>query len=136
MKDPIGLRCRVSAGVIGAIVVLIATLSPILAAQVATAAVTGVVADGTGRVVPGATVDVRDPETNQRRTLVTDDRGAFRMVDLSPGTYDIEISLDGFAPYVQHGLTLAIGATVPLVNWRRSSPSDLDGRSIPSSGRI
>jgi hypothetical protein len=95
--------------------VLIGALSPILAAQTPGASVAGVIVDGTSRVVPGATVDVRDPETNQHRTLVTDDRGAFRITELPPGTYDVEVSLDGFAPYVQRGLTLAIGASVQLM---------------------
>jgi hypothetical protein len=77
--------------------------------------VDGVVVDATTNVVPGVTVDLRDPATNQHWIVVTDDRGAFRVSELSPGTYEVAVTLDGFAPYVQCGLVLTIGATVHVM---------------------
>jgi hypothetical protein len=84
------------------------------AAQSPGAAIEGVVVDSTSQRVPGATVDLRDAGTNQHRTVVTDDRGTFGFVGLLPGAYDIRVTLDGFAPFVQEGLVLAIGATARL----------------------
>ena len=32
------------------------------------------------------------------RSVITDERGAYRIVDLRPGTYSLQFSLPGFAP--------------------------------------
>src|SRR5437870_394960 len=82
--------------------------------QSPTAIVEGTIVDSSGQVVPGAAVDLRDAATNQVRRTVSDDRGAFRFVALAPGTYDVGVQLEGFAPFQQQHLTLAIGATSQL----------------------
>src|SRR5438876_4811266 len=82
--------------------------------QSPTAILEGTIVDSSGQVVPGAAVDLRDGATNQIRRAVSDDRGAFRFVALPPGTYDLGAQLEGFAPFQQHDLTLAIGATSQL----------------------
>ena len=82
--------------------------------QSPTAILEGTIVDSSGQVVPGAAVDLRDGATNQIRRTMSDDRGAFRFVALAPGTYDVGVQLEGFAPFQQQHLTLAIGATSQL----------------------
>ena len=82
--------------------------------QSPTATLEGTIVDSSGQVAPGAAVDLRDAATNQIRRTVSDDRGAFRFVALPPGTYDVGVQLEGFAPFQQHDLTLAIGTTSQL----------------------
>src|SRR5206468_1478089 len=67
--------------------------------QSPTSVLEGTVVDSSGQVVPGAAVEVRDGATNQRRRTESDDRGAFRFVALAPGTYDVFVQLEGFAPF-------------------------------------
>src|SRR5690349_15625415 len=80
-----------------------------LAAQRQTAALEGTVQDSSSAVVSGATVTIRDPDTNLARTAQTDSFGTFRLSDLPIGTYEVRVSSSGFTPYMHAGVTLAIG---------------------------
>ena len=60
-------------------------------------AIAGVVKDGTGAVLPGVTVEASSPALIERtRSVVTDTAGQYKIVDLSPGTYQIAFTLAGF----------------------------------------
>jgi hypothetical protein len=71
--------------------------------------ITGVVRDGTGAVLPGATVVVTNTDTAIARTLVSDDGGRYTAPDLSPGPYSLKVSLDGFTTVNRSGISLAVG---------------------------
>ena len=58
----------------------------------------GTISDSTGGRIPGVKVSLRQTETNQIRTVYTDDQGFFRSTDLSVGTYEVRIENPGFAP--------------------------------------
>src|SRR5262245_62884057 len=61
-------------------------------------AFTGVVKDTTGAVLPGVTLDAASPVLIEKtRSVITDERGSFRIVDLRPGIYTLTFSLPGFA---------------------------------------
>src|SRR5439155_7424520 len=113
-----GLSPRAAGHPMSPAIVLAFMLAPPAASsalmQSPTAIVEGTIVDSSGQVVPGAAVDLRDAATNQVRRTVSDDRGAFRFVALAPGTYDVGVQLEGFAPFQQQHLTLAIGATSQL----------------------
>lgn len=82
--------------------VLVALLSAAggsrLAAQTlpATGAIHGTVVDEQGGPLPGA--QARLIGAGERAPAVTDSRGEFRFLYLSPGTYSVALSLEGFAP--------------------------------------
>jgi hypothetical protein len=60
-------------------------------------AIAGVVKDGTGAVLPGVTVEAASPALIERvRSVVTDNAGQYKIVDLSPGTYTVAFTLAGF----------------------------------------
>ena len=52
--------------------------------------------------------------TSAVRSVVTDASGAFRLSNLPPGTYDLQVELVGFATYAQRGLVLAVGQTARI----------------------
>src|SRR2546422_1974921 len=52
-------------------------------------AITGVVRDTSGAVIPGVTVEAASPALIDRvRSVVSDERGLYRIVDLRPGSYN------------------------------------------------
>jgi len=58
---------------------------------------TGVVRDTSGAVLPGVTLEASSPALIEKtRTVITDERGAYRVLDLRPGTYTLEFALPGF----------------------------------------
>ncbi len=75
-------------------------------AQTLTGQIGGTVVDGQKAVVPGATVSVRNSNTQLVRDTVTDPSGSFVITNLVAGTYDVTVNLAGFKTYVQKGLVL------------------------------
>ena len=60
----------------------------------------GTISDTSGGLIPGVKVVLRQIETNQARTVDTDDQGFFRAADLLVGTYEVSIEDSRFAPYL------------------------------------
>src|SRR5881227_3629743 len=101
---------------IGGIVVLFACLTlalPAAWAQTATnGSIAGVVRDPTGAVLPGVTVEAASPALIEKvRTVVTDQQGNYKIVDLRPGTYTVSFTLAGFAALKRESLDLTTGFT-------------------------
>src|SRR5437763_6953831 len=92
---------------------LLLVLVPALA--LAQAAITGVVKDASGAVLPGVTVEASSPALIEKtRSAVTDGTGTYRIVDLRPGTYSIAFTLTGFSTVKRDGveLTGSFNATI------------------------
>src|SRR5450830_1932745 len=89
-----------------ALLVCVLTLVSARAAlsQITAATISGTVNDETGGVLPGVSIDVKNLDTGQKRSLVTDGRGLFTDPGLSPGKYEVRASLAGFASAVQSGI--------------------------------
>ncbi|HET8648350.1 MAG TPA: TonB-dependent receptor [Vicinamibacteria bacterium] len=83
-------------------------------AQITTGVIEGTITDASGGVVPGASVEARNLDTNQARARTTDAAGRFVFLQLPPGRYTVTVSLAGFATIVQEGVTLTVGQTVTL----------------------
>src|SRR4051812_25392835 len=89
-------------------------LFPIVAMAQDTA-ITGTVKDTSGAVLPGVTVEATSPALIERsRSVVTDDRGEYRIVDLRPGTYLVTFSLPGFSTVRREGVELTNGFTAQI----------------------
>src|ERR1051325_3827537 len=78
-------------------------------AQAAAADLQGVVKDATGAVVPNATVTARNPATNLSRNATTNDEGLYRIVNLTPGDYEITVEASNFKRAVLPRVTLTVG---------------------------
>ena len=67
-----------------------------------------VVQDAQGGVIPGATIVLVNPATNERREGVSGADGTLRFVNLVPGTYRLEVELSGFQRYVRDGIAVNV----------------------------
>ena len=78
-----------------------------VAQGVATGSIAGVVKDASGGVLPGVTVEASSPALIEKsRAAVTDDQGAYKIVDLRPGVYAVTFSLAGFGNVRREGVEL------------------------------
>src|SRR2546425_4172694 len=85
-------------------------------AAFAQAAITGVVKDASGAVLPGVIVEAASPVLIEKvRSVVSDDTGQYRIVDLRPGIYSVTFSLPGFSSVKREGIELS-GTFVATVN--------------------
>lgn len=82
--------------------------------QSTTGAVQGTVADEAGAVIAGATVEVKNLDTNSSKTLSTDEGGRFVFLQLQPGRYTLTASKQGYATVEQQNLSLTVGQTISL----------------------
>ena len=64
-------------------------------AQQETATLTGEVKDGTGAVVPRATITLTNVETNISLKTETNEQGVFFVASLKPGPYSITVEKSG-----------------------------------------
>ncbi|MEO8074169.1 MAG: carboxypeptidase-like regulatory domain-containing protein, partial [Acidobacteriota bacterium] len=65
-------------------------------AQSGTTGVKGAVKDQQGAAIPGATVKLNNPNTGFSRTVTTTDEGIYTFPAIAPGTYQIEVTANGF----------------------------------------
>jgi len=99
------------------IFLLVATASLLLprmtAAQGLTGALIGTVKDAQGGVLPRAAVRVTSPALiGGPLTVTTSEKGQLRYPALPPGTYILDIALEGFASYHEEDITVGAGATI------------------------
>ena len=121
-------------------------------AQTTAAAISGTVLDETRAALPGATVTIRQIETDATRAVVTDAAGRYQALALEPGRYSVVVELTGFQTSVREGILLSLGQhaivnvsltlgavderivvteNVPL--WRRPGAASRDGWSRSKS---
>ncbi|NOZ95430.1 MAG: TonB-dependent receptor [Acidobacteria bacterium] len=74
--------------------------------------------------LPGATIRVVSVDSGLKRVAVTDAAGVATIPALPPGTYDVHVELEGFAPVDQKGLELRVGQTARLVISLRPTMSE------------
>ena len=113
------LRCPA----VGVVAVAIGLwLSSAANAQTSFAALGGRVTDEQGGTLPGATIVLRQLETNTTRTGTTESRGQYYLPNLPAGRYEVTVELQGFASAkrevvlrVGQEATLDIGLTIAAV---------------------
>src|SRR5437762_528337 len=72
-------------------------LSTLTSEGLAQSAFTGIVKDQSGAILPGVTIEASSPVLIEKsRAVVSDERGAYKIIDLRPGTYALTFSLPGF----------------------------------------
>ena len=85
---------------------LLSSSSSALFAQDAT--ITGIVKDSANAVVPGVALQVRNTETNDVRSLLTNHEGNYTITSLPPGKYELTAKMAGFSTYQQNGIVLEV----------------------------
>jgi hypothetical protein len=71
----------------------------------------GVVRDPKGDVVPGASVTARNTATNSSRDAMTNDDGFYKIVNLSPGEYEVTVKAQGYKNAVVSSVKITVGQT-------------------------
>src|SRR5262245_48608072 len=99
-------RCLSLASILGILMVVgTGGLAP-ARAQTNEANLSGVVFDTTRASVPGATVSLVNKNTGIARSSTTNETGSYQFSFVQPGTYDLEVTLDGFKGLRKEGLLL------------------------------
>jgi hypothetical protein len=83
-------------------------------AQTFRGAISGSVTDPTGRVVPSAQVVAENTATGITHPTVTTSDGQFVFQDLPLGTYNVAVTVSGFAAFTADNVTVTAGATYTL----------------------
>lgn len=81
-------------------------------AQTLTGTITGKITDEQGGVLPGVTVTL----TGRTGSVVqvTDAKGEYRFIGLTPGTYNIKSELQSFRPKEQQGIDVGMSKTIEV----------------------
>jgi len=99
--------------------------------------ITGRVTDATGAVVPGASVTLTDSATKSIQSTASNNEGVFLFTNVTPSTYDVSVSKQGFKQSTiagQHviigqslnlNLTLEVGAATQTVEVRATPGAEL-----------
>ena len=98
------------------VILLFVVLLPSVArAQAQSGTIAGVVRDTSAAVIPGVTVEAASPALIEKvRSVVTDNQGLYRIVDLRPGTYTVTFTLPGFSTFKREGIELTTSFTAQV----------------------
>src|SRR5215475_2619826 len=123
--------------------------SSLAEAQADRATMSGFVKDSSGAVLPGASVTVTNTATGVTQEQTTSETGTYLIVNLIPGQYRVEISLQGFKKFTQAvplevaerariDATLEVGSVAEAVEVVGTSPvlntsGNMLGAVIPQS---
>ena len=84
-------------------------------ASVGAQAIAGVVKDTSGALLPGVTVEASSPALIEKvRSVLTDEQGQYKIVDLRTGVYAVTFTLAGFNTVRREGIELSANFTAPL----------------------
>lgn len=84
---------------------------PVLA-QSSNATLNGIISDALGAIVPGAELTLTNSATAFEAKFTTNERGEYTFRNLTPGTYELKVSKQGFQNAVQKGIILTINSIV------------------------
>jgi len=90
-------------------IMLSLSASPAWAQSTSAGSVSGQVTDPQKAVVPGAQVILLDAATNASRTAITNETGRYIFVNVSPGMYDVSVSMTGFSTAKMSAQKVTVG---------------------------
>lgn len=79
-----------------------------------TGTLTGNVTDPSGALIAGAAVKVTNPATGVSRTAKTGTNGVYVFAQLAPGTYDVEVSMQGFKTSLYSDIAVQVARPTTL----------------------
>ncbi len=96
------------------LVLAVLVASPVEAQTPAGGTVNGVVKDQQGAVLPGALISATSSTVPGSYRATTDQAGAYRLIDLPPGQYDLVVELQGFATVRRGALDVRAGLSISV----------------------
>lgn len=106
--------------------------------QAQTATLSGVVKDASGAVISGAIVQAAPSALSERvRTIATDQQGTYRL-ELSPGTWIVTATAQGFAPEkrpveLHDGASVVVDAELKVASTDASMTVSADDKAAPAT---
>src|SRR5262245_41747518 len=86
-------------------------LAGLLLGEEVRGSISGVVTDGTGSLVAGASITVTETNTATKLETRTDTSGHYNVPLLLPGDYEVSVKMDGFKEFIRRSLHLGAGET-------------------------
>jgi hypothetical protein len=74
--------------------------------------VSGTIRDGTGAVVPKASVTATNTDTGARQIVQTNSSGTYSLPSLAVGNYNIDVAAPGFAPYRRANIPVDVNSAL------------------------
>lgn len=96
------------------ILAIVCFASPSFAQDLDNVTISGRVTDENGAIIPGASVTATLVKTKVERTVVTNDDGRYRIIQLEPGGYTVRASFANFASEEKTDLNTIAGQNVQL----------------------
>jgi hypothetical protein len=81
-------------------------------AQIGNAGLGGTVTDQSGAAVVGATVTLTNKASGTETSFTSDERGEYTFRNLTPGTYDLRASKNGFQNFLKKDIVVTINSSV------------------------
>src|SRR5580692_11822755 len=82
-----------------------------LFAQAGRGAISGLLTDPSGAIIPGAAVTATENATGTKLSAVTTAAGIYSFISLSPGSYDVSASHRGFDTVVRKNVIVTVDQT-------------------------
>jgi carboxypeptidase family protein/TonB-dependent receptor-like protein len=92
---------------------LLSACGTVARAQLEAGQISGTVLDQSDAVVPGATISIRNADTNAVRTVVSSSTGAYLVPGLAPATYEVTVTAAAFKTYTAK-VEVTVGGHVTL----------------------
>ena len=90
------------------------TFAPIIAAQSTGGRIRGTVSDPSGAAVVGAKVTLINEATNVSRDVDTGTNGDYLLIEVPVGSYEIDVTQQGFKKYVRKGVALDLNEVISV----------------------
>src|SRR6266571_1222008 len=103
-------RFRHFSWAIGFLIALVGFVTTSVMAQTTTGTIRGTITGANGAPIPSAQIAARNVSTGATRNALSNDAGAYALVGLTPGTYDVNVRRIGSSPQ-SRTIVVQIGAT-------------------------
>ncbi len=105
-------KCFMRRGFAALLLLLLAFM--VVSAQEFRGSVTGKVTDPNGAIVPGATVTIKNVETNLENIVTTNEDGSYSFPLLQPGHYTLTVTAQGFSTSTREGIEVRVSEKLTL----------------------
>ena len=97
-----------------AVVLLLLLAFAAASAQEFRGSLSGNVTDPNGAALPGATVEIKNVETNSASTATTNEQGGYSFPLLQPGKYTLTVTAQGFNAVQREGIEIRVADKLTL----------------------
>src|SRR6266566_2207714 len=97
--------------------------------------VQGTVVDPSGAVVAGAQVSLNNPISGYSQTTRSGSDGSFRLTNIPPNPYHLEVAAPGFSPFAQdvtirNAIPIQVKATLPIAGAKTTVTVEASGADV------